>query len=198
MLGDFIDQGFETRSVIETLMACQERCELVYLMGNHEEMLLAARSNEAALRYWEVCGGARTLSSYRFGGSLDDVPKDHWEFVEGGRDSYETANHIFVHANFDPDVSLAAQEPHALRWELLDPDFVRCHHSGKTVIVGHTEQKDGELLDLGCVKCIDTACWRYGWLTALEVNTGDVWQTSRFGQLREPNEQPIGPTGQRR
>ncbi|MCA9099693.1 MAG: serine/threonine protein phosphatase [Planctomycetales bacterium] len=195
VLGDFIDQGFESRLVVESLIALRERCEFVSLLGNHEEMLLAARSSEPALRYWENCGGARTLSSYRFGGSLEDIPFEHWDFIAECRDWYETDEHLFTHANFDPELPLAKLPDHTLRWELLDPEVVRCHNSGKTAVVGHTEQSDGEVLDLGCVKCIDTACWRYGWLTALDVVSGRTWQASRFGQLREPDEAPVGPTG---
>lgn len=198
VLGDFVDQGYETRYVIDTLIGLQNTCSLVCLKGNHEEMLLAARTSEAALRYWEMCGGVQTLNSYRFGSTLDEIPQDHWEFVAGCRDFYETANHIFVHANFDPTASLTEQKAHTLRWELLDPMVAQCHCSGKTVVVGHTEQKDGEILDLGCIKCIDTVCWRYGWLTALEVNSNRLWQASRFGMLRESNEPPVGPIGDHR
>ena len=198
VLGDFIDQGHETRSVVDTLIALRDRCTLVCLKGNHEEMLLAARTSEAALRYWEMCGGVQTLNSYRFGCTLDEIPTDHWEFVSGCRDYFETANHIFVHANFDPAAPLAEQKVHTLRWELFDPDVAQCHCSGKTVVVGHTEQKDGEILDLDCIKCIDTGCWRHGWLTALEVTSNHLWQASRFGFLRESNEPPVGPIGSRR
>ena len=35
---------------------------------------------------------------------------------------------------------------------------------------------------------IDTACWRYGWLTAIDVRTGEVWQASKWGVLREGDE----------
>jgi serine/threonine protein phosphatase 1 len=58
------------------------------------------------------------------------------------------------------------------------------HESGKTVIVGHTSQKNGEILDLGHVKCIDTFCCGGGWLTALDVHTHEVWQADREGKMR--------------
>jgi serine/threonine protein phosphatase 1 len=58
------------------------------------------------------------------------------------------------------------------------------HESGKTVIVGHTSQKSGEILDLGHLVCIDTYCHGGSWLTALEVTTGQVWQANRNGELR--------------
>jgi serine/threonine protein phosphatase 1 len=192
VLGDFIDQGHESCLVMDQLIALSQRCRLVCLMGNHEEMLLAARDSLEARRYWETFGGVATLNSYHFGASLEAIPEEHIRLIESCVDYYETNSHIFVHANYDPQLAMAELEPHTLRWDLLDPSEVRPHVSGKRVIVGHTEQANGEVLDLGCVCCIDTACWRYGWLTALSVDTGQLWQASRFGQLRSESESPVG------
>ena len=47
---------------------------MVLIRGNHEEMMLAARDSEAALRYWENCGGIATLNSYLFGGTHQEHP----------------------------------------------------------------------------------------------------------------------------
>ena len=194
ILGDFVDQGKESCLVIDRLIELQERCRLVCLLGNHEEMLLAARDNEEARKYWEVCGGLATLNSYFYRASLEQIPADHFGFIESCRDYYETDSHLFVHASYDPDLPLADTEPHTLRWDLLDPAVIRPHLSGKTAVVGHTEQTKGEVLDLGFVCCIDTACWQYGWLTGLDVTSGQKWQASRFGQLRRPAEPPVGST----
>jgi len=38
------------------------------------------------------------------------------------------------------------------------------------------------------VKCIDTYCYGYRWLTALDVQSDQVWQAGRWGALREPGE----------
>ncbi len=185
VLGDFVDQGSDTRAVIDQLLELRARCQLVCLLGNHEEMLIAARHNREARRYWEVCGGLPTLNSYGFGATLETIPAEHLSFIESGLDYYETDQHFFVHANYDPELPLDQQPPHILRWELLDPSSARRHLSGKTAFVGHTEQTSGEILDLGCVCCLDTACWRYGWLTAIEVNEREIWQLDRFGHLRQ-------------
>ena len=56
--------------------------------------------------------------------------------------------------------------------------------SGKIAIVGHTPQKHGDILDLGYLKCIDTFCHGGGWLTALDVDAGRVWQANMAGQMR--------------
>jgi len=53
------------------------------------------------------------------------------------------------------------------------------------VIAGHTPQTSGEPLDLGFLKVIDTDCSRGGWLTALEVKSGEVLQANQRGELRE-------------
>lgn len=187
-LGDLIDQGRDSSAVLDRLLELRERCRVTLIQGNHEEMLFAARDSESSLRYWETCGGVSTLNSYRFGAGLDDIPQRHWDLLRTGAQYLELDEFIFSHANYDPDLPMERQEPHHLRWALLEPDDVRPHCSGKTVIVGHTEQKNSEILDLGFAICLDTACWRYGWLTALDVNTRNYWQASRWGILREAEE----------
>ena len=187
-LGDLVDQGRDSRDVIDRLIDLRNRCAVVVIQGNHEEMMLAARENQEALRYWEVCGGFATLNSYRYGGRIEEVPEAHWKFIARCLPYYETDEFIFTHANYQPELLMAEQPEHQLRWALFEPAEMRPHISGKKVIVGHTEQPNSEVLDLGFVACIDTACWRHGWLTAIEVRTGEIWQASRFGMLRERHE----------
>ena len=76
------------------------------------------------------------------------------------------------------------QPAYMLRWESLKSYRPGPHDSGKRVVVGHFSQKTGEILDLGHLVCIDTSCYGGGWLTALEVHTGRVWQADRDGTLR--------------
>ncbi|MEQ8788972.1 MAG: metallophosphoesterase [Pirellulaceae bacterium] len=197
VLGDFIDNGPQTREVIDALIDLQDICRVVYIKGNHEEMLLDGLNSSATREYWEMCGGFATINSYRYSGSIDDIPPRHIELLQAARDWYETPSHLFTHANFDAHLPMRDQPVHTLRWSILEPENVECHHSGKTAIVGHTEQSNGEILDLECVQCIDTSCWRYGWLTALDVHSGQIRQASRFGMLRQRDEAPVGPLGPR-
>jgi calcineurin-like phosphoesterase family protein len=187
-LGDMIDQGRESREVLQRIIALRRQCEVVLIQGNHEEMLYAAREDEKALRYWENCGGVATLNSYRFGGTLADIPPEHWALLDTCAPYHETADCIFTHANYRADLAMDQQPEYTLRWELFDPEKPQPHISGKPVIVGHTEQKNAEILDLGFAACIDTVCCKYGWLTALDVLSREVWQASRWGMLREPEE----------
>jgi serine/threonine protein phosphatase 1 len=89
-----------------------------------------------------------------------------------------------VHANYQYNLQLAEQPPYLLFWEHLHLNLPRRHEGGKRAIVGHTSQKGAEILDLGHVVCIDTFCHGGGWLTALDVDTGQVWQADRTGKLR--------------
>lgn len=187
-LGDLIDQGRDSRDVIDRLIELKQRTNLVLILGNHEEMMYAARISEKALRYWENCGGVATLNSYRFGASLREIPPDHWALLDQALPYFETDDFIFTHANYLPDVPMEEQPTHQLRWALFEPDDMQPHFSGKPVIVGHTEQPNSEVLDLGFAMCIDTACWRHGWLTAIDVHTKELWQASRWGLLRAPTE----------
>ena len=58
------------------------------------------------------------------------------------------------------------------------------HVSGKRVVAGHTSQKNGKILNLGHLVCIDTYCYGGGWLTALDVHHGVVWQVDSRGVER--------------
>lgn len=187
-LGDLVDQGKESREVLLRIIRLKHECHVTLIKGNHEEMMFAALESEPALRYWERCGGVATLNSYRFGGKLTDIPPEHWALLETCVPYIETDDYIFTHANYLADVPMDEQPEYTLRWALFDPPKERPHLSGKTVVVGHTEQKNSEILDLGFAMCIDTACWKYGWLTAIDMYTRDVWQASRWGILRDADE----------
>jgi serine/threonine protein phosphatase 1 len=190
-LGDYIDRGPNSRVVLEQVIALAQRCTVVPLLGNDEKMLLAALEGPSELRYWLKFGGTEALASYGYKGGPDLRPADlralipsaHLQFIEGCRDYFETVRHIFVHAYYEPDRPMHEQPWGGLRWAALLPVPSR-HCSGKVAIVGHTPQKSGEILDFDYMKCIDTFCHGGGWLTALEVRTGKVWQANLAGEMR--------------
>jgi serine/threonine protein phosphatase 1 len=183
VLGDYIDGGPDSRGVLEQLLALSIRCKLIPLLGNHEEMLFAALEGRSDLDYWLRFGGDRTLESYAAERPAA-MPWQHLDFLKSCGRFHETESHIFVHANYWPNLPMAEQPSNALLWEHLQPNQTYRHYSGKTFVVGHTPQKSGDILDLGCVVCIDTNCCEGGWLTALEVNTRQVWQANQAGELR--------------
>ena len=189
-LGDYVDRGPDSRGVIDFLLALARRHIVIALTGNHEELMLGAREGPQMLRAWTLSGGDATLASYRGGGvafseALAAVPDEHWRFIESCGDYHETASHIFVHGYLDADLSMAMQETTVLRWrKFVDP---RPHCSGKTVICGHTAQRDGNPVNLGHAICIDTFAYGGGWLTCMDVETGRLWQANQQGAIRTGN-----------
>jgi serine/threonine protein phosphatase 1 len=185
VLGDFLDCGPDSRGVIEQLIALSNQCRLITILGNHEAMLINALDSPSELRYWLGNGGNRTLASYSTSKvDLDVIPPEHVAFIRRCRNYFETKTHIFTHANFDPVLPPHQPDGDKLRWEQLDMARLRPHRSGKTVVVGHTAQSNGSILDLGFLIGIDTDCFRDGWLTALDFNSGDVIQTNESGRTR--------------
>ncbi|HZT83169.1 MAG TPA: tetratricopeptide repeat protein [Gemmataceae bacterium] len=186
-----IDRGPHSRRVLDRLIALAGRCRLVPLLGNHEEVLLAALRDISQLRRWLALGGGDTLRSYGWspGGPrralADWIPQPHQDFLAGCRPYYETASHLFVHAGFVPELAMAEQPGLALRRRVTDAATARPHGSGKVAVGGHTPQRSGEVLDLGFLVCIDTNCVHGGWLTALDTGSGRVWQADRSGRLRK-------------
>jgi serine/threonine protein phosphatase 1 len=194
-LGDCVNRGPDSRGVLERLIALERQCKLIPLVGNHDEMLIQLLIDAKVGRFrtlsnWLRMGGDATLASYGAPAGkiawadLTRIPADHAAFLERCRAYHETATHIFIHANYDPVLPMKEQPFELLRWESLRDAIPGPHCSGKTVIAGHSSQKTGEILDLGYLVCIDTYCYGGGWLTALDVQSGEVWQTNLQGELR--------------
>jgi serine/threonine protein phosphatase 1 len=188
-LGDYVDRGPDTRGVLNRLIELKQQINLVCLRGNHEEMMVeAARGGKAEKKMWLGVGGLQTLGSYGLhqgrSGTLEDVPQEHWEFLENGLVNYhEFDRFIFVHATVLYDLPMDEQPSYALLWEFL-PESMR-HVSKKTVICGHTSQKSGEPKVVPGAVCIDTHAYGSGWLTCLDASSGRYWQTDMLGRKRE-------------
>ena len=184
LLGDYVDRGPRTRGVIERLLALQRQCRLVPLLGNHDEMMLNVYDGQKQLYVnWLLFGGDATLASYDAAGP-EDLPLAHIEFLRSCLLYFELERYFFVHGRYRPELPLDAQPRETLLWDSIKIYQPGPHCSGKTAIVGHSSQKSGEILDLGYLKCIDTWCYGEGWLTALDVDSGQVWQADKGGAMR--------------
>ena len=107
LLGDIVDRGPGTRQVIERLLELQQQCNLHFIRGNHEEMLLGVLDGTIDDSRWLLFGGREVLDSYD--GTTDDIPATHVEFLRSSVDYHETTTDIFVHANLEPGVPLPEQ-----------------------------------------------------------------------------------------
>ena len=108
-LGDHIDRGPDSRGVLNLLIELASCCDLIPLLGNHEEMLLACLADHTVLRTWLSCGGTKTLLSYGWAPSgtrrrlTDFIPQEHWLFFPDCRNYHETGSHVFLHAGYVPN-----------------------------------------------------------------------------------------------
>lgn len=182
-LGDYVDRGPDCSGCLERLIELGQACRLVPILGNHEEMLLSILDGaHSLLDAWLSFGGEATLASYG-AASPEDIPATHISFLRECLPWYETERHFFVHGSYVAALPLDQQPPDVLRWEALHDRLPGPHCSGKTAIVGHTAQKDGQILDVGYLKCIDTCVYGDGWLTAMDVESGQLWQADKFGRM---------------
>src|SRR5687768_15227510 len=74
-LGDYINRGIDSEGVLDQLVDLESRCRLVPLLGNHEEMLLAARNGRGTFNTFMAFGGIATLDSYGSTGQLSLIPR---------------------------------------------------------------------------------------------------------------------------
>lgn len=184
-LGDYIDRGPGSREVIESLLAPGKAYSPIFLRGNHEAMILEAKEEPLKGNLWQSYGGLETLFSYGANYRPDwasFIPDRHWEFFAHTRRFFETESQIFVHACLDSELDMDEQPDWLLYWEFLER--LQPHNSGKRIICGHTPQRSGEIKEMGFAVCIDTGPAVGGWLTCLDVNSGDFWQANEKGLTR--------------
>lgn len=190
MLGDYVNRGPDSRGVLELLLAWQGRCQLIPILGNHEEMMLDSRNDRHALQRWAFQGGDKTLDSYGVAATVADIPQTHWDFLASCQPYFETERFVFAHANYCWYSALPDQPTDLLRWTSIDESPPRAHTNGKTFVLGHTP---GAVRDYGFYRCLDTGCGFGGCLTAMEVNHRTLWQVGEDG--RPVNNTPLqGPT----
>ena len=184
-LGDYINRGPDSKGVLQFIIDLKQRCNVICIMGNHEEMMINAYSDLSTMGWFLENGGHETLQSYGPAKNLSLVPQAHKDFLLGLPLYHETEQHFFIHANYDYNVDLLDMDSSTALWRSLD-DRPRKHISKKTAILGHTPQMNGEILDLEHLVCIDTGCGFGGKLTALEVIsrrvTGRFWQVDELGR----------------
>lgn len=182
-LGDVVDRGPASCAVVEWLIKRHQQGNTISLLGNHELMMMRARFNPIELNDWLRFGGRETLLSYGTE-NLSEIPERHWRFFdEVCLDYFVLEHHFCVHATAHPTTPLAEQPELYLFWEKLD-QAPKPHETGKIMICGHTAQKNGLPFLTPTTICLDTWCYGGGWLTALEVETGRLFQTRESGEKR--------------
>ena len=193
-VGDLIDRGPASAQVIERLRTYRRRgVRPVFLLGNHEEVLLRILAGESSLvPSWLMFGGAECLKSYGVSARAlramssdeamaairDAIPPVHVEFLEGFIDTCRFGDYLFVHAGIRPGIEMEQQRQTDLRW-IREPFLFDETDHGFVVVHGHTiipqvEEKSNRI-------GIDTGAYRTGILTALAIDGAERWYLNTGG-----------------
>ncbi|MEP9403201.1 metallophosphoesterase family protein [Sphingomonas sp. VNH70] len=187
-LGDLIDRGPDSAGVVERCRTLAiPGVEARFLMGNHEEVMLAAlEGDREALRLFARIGGRETILSYGVSetdyerADFDElhalmvaaVPESHRRFLESTENYVVAGDYAFVHAGIRPNIPLERQRPGDLRW-MRNPFLDHPRPHDKMMVHGHTVTEEPEFRSnrIG----IDTGAYRSGVLTALGLERCDRW-----------------------
>ncbi len=177
-LGDYIDRGPDSRGLLEILI--EEPLpgfERVFLMGNHDIMLLRLIDEGAAPPSWLMNGALDTLASYGvdprtwdlgpaavYAAMMARLPNSHAAFLRKLKYSHVEGDYLFVHAGIRPGIALEDQSPRDMMWIREEFLYSEADH-GKVVVYGHTPVEAPEVRPnrIG----IDTGAVYGGVLTAL-------------------------------
>ena len=182
-LGDYIDRGPKIKETIQALLNFQpDNFQQIFLLGNHEQMMLDFINNVPdSLYLWILNGGNETLNSYGIKGTeflnnetirnelVNNIPKNHFQFFNNLTLSYQWGEYFFVHAGIDPDIPLDKQDKNTLIWQRRSKFFSNTKVFEKIIVHGHTPQPKIE--NLANRINLDTGAFYTGILSCLIIDT---------------------------
>lgn len=182
-LGDLIDRGPKSAEIIEFLSTYNpEFADVVFLMGNHEEVFLKVlEGSQRSLAAWFEFGGRECVRSYgminlsRIHSDPENllaeiqirVPEEHHKFISRFENYHITGKYLCVHAGIRPKIPLKKQTSKDMRW--IREKFLSYEKPHPYVVVhGHTVSAEPEILSnrIG----IDTGAHKNGPLTAVRLS----------------------------
>lgn len=179
-LGDYIDRGPDSRGVVDTILDLQQYCRVICLLGNHELMLreFLDGSDSRRVARFIYNGGSATLASYADHDGVFVMPEEHREFFDNLPYHHIEGEHCFVHAGLpaaveEIDIAVHGEE---MVWMRHRPGMPEPNYS-KIIVHGHSAIPD---IDVQPRRInLDTACVYGRRLTAMELNTRDVYTVER-------------------
>ncbi len=186
LLGDYIDRGPASAQLIERILALStdEAIEWRYVLGNHEDAMVAFIDERSSGQSWGRHGGATTLASYGVKAPDDAsgwmtareqlraaVPASHDAWLRGLEHHIVQGELIFVHAGLRAGVPLAKQRLKDILY--IREEFLSTPVDGGMLIVhGHTPQD--EAYGAAGRICLDSGAYATGVLTAARFDGGPV------------------------
>ncbi|MEM1344073.1 MAG: metallophosphoesterase [Pseudomonadota bacterium] len=188
-LGDYVDRADGVRDVLDFLIEVRDWDEIrpVFLMGNHERMLLRFLGDPVRGGTWIGHGGIETLASYGIRADEHVTEEDelralrdalaaalgpeHRAFLEAARPWHLSGNLFCTHAGADPARPPEEQSERALLWGHRD-FALQAREDGLWVVHGH------EVVDLPRIEgqrvAVDTGAWFSDRLSAARIHGGEI------------------------
>jgi hypothetical protein len=187
-IGDYIDRGPDSRTVLNLLLRWRQDNETVFIRGNHEIFLPRFLADSRTLNAWRQNGGLETLLSYglrptvnpdryeqvRLAGELAGaLPKQHLDFLDSLDLSFSCGDYLFVHAGIRPGVPIREQTEDDLLW--IREEFLAHELPFERFVVhGHTPVSVPDLRSNRIN--IDTGAFATGRLTCIVIEGSGIAQ----------------------
>lgn len=164
-VGDYIDRGPDSKGVLNRVRRMQTE-GAICLRGNHEQMMIDATSDEAAMQHFLLNGGSTTIQSLATMGEFVEAQ----EWMSTLPTFFEDDLRYYVHAGINPRQSLSEQDDRSRLW--IRETFLRWKEPfPKYVVHGHTpttrtnpQQLSPEIRENRCN--VDTGAGKGGPLSA--------------------------------
>ena len=183
-LGDYVDRGPHSKTVIDLLTVRLVANRAVCLRGNHEAVMEGFLQDPTILEYWLPLGGMQTLASYGIElhddtetaldlqrHLLDAFPREHELFMQCLRNQFSCGDFLFVHAGIRPGIPIEQQNVNDLIW--IRDEFLDCAQSHERFVVhGHTPVPHPDIRPNRIN--IDTGAWRTGTLTCIAIEGSTI------------------------
>ena len=188
VLGDVCDGFPDVRQCVDELLSIKN---MIYIMGNHDDFFTDYIKTGIAQPIWTTQGGTATLESYKEG-----LPESHRKLFFTSPYKYfdDFRNQFYVHGGFSSNLELSNNTPDIMMWDrtLYQNAFkyVVKHPfkelkilNFKDIFVGHTNTGTPEPVHVGNVWNLDQGAGWNGWLTIMNVDTYEFWQSDNVIDL---------------
>lgn len=159
-LGDYIDRGYDNKTVLETVMYPPKDWEFICLKGNHEDMFVNSYLNKTEFFDMKVLLDHYSGPGLAYYETLHDkFPREIVEWMMNLKLFHFEGNNVFAHAFYDTELLPEQQNPDMVMWQRFD-DFIafRSPMNNLYLTHGHTPRKNGPIrttnrVNLDCGAC---------------------------------------------
>ncbi len=200
-LGDYVDGWSDSANVVSYLIKLARQNTCIFLRGNHDDLTYRWLKSGELNEQWLQHGGQSSIDAYR-NFSAEEI-KEHLDFFEQMLNYYiDKEKRLFVHAGFTNQHGPEAEYHDTAfywdrtLWEMvisLDPNknvsektYPKRLTLFKEIYIGHTPvTRIGESAPVNRANVwnIDTGAAFRGKLSAIDVETKEIWQSEPVFEL---------------